>query len=117
MSRMKVFRAQWGFLTLSATALALALMPVSSADAGNILRGRSVGGIVVDARGVVTQITPRERTEFAKRMKQDTAKAAPEMNLPVELRKVSMRGLEAALAEAQERAFESGGIEDCPGWR
>ena len=100
MLRMMVFRIHWGSFALLATALALALLPSSSADAGNILRGRSVGGIVVDARGVVTQITPQERAEFVKRTQQDTAKAAAEMNLPVELRKVSLRGLEAALADA-----------------
>jgi hypothetical protein len=97
---MMVFRIYWGFSALLATALALALLPASSADAGNLFQGRSVGGIEVDARGVVTLITPDKRADFAKRMKQDTAKAAPGMNLPVELRKISLRGLEAALAEA-----------------
>jgi hypothetical protein len=97
---MMVSRIHWGDFALLAAVLALTLLASPSAHAGNLLRGRAVGGITVDARGVVTQITPQERAEFVRRMRQDTAKAAAAMNLPVELRKVSLRGLEAALAEA-----------------
>ncbi|MCH5374715.1 MAG: DUF1598 domain-containing protein, partial [Planctomycetes bacterium] len=68
--------------------------------AGNVFGTRAVGGVAVDANGVVKQITVSERNEFLKRLRQDVERAAGELNLPVELRKVSLRGLEAALQDS-----------------
>jgi hypothetical protein len=100
---------RWALCALLATAGALALLPPSPAHAGgNLLNRNAVGGIVVDASGVVKQATVQERAEILRRMQLDVPKPSPEMNLPVELRKVSLRGLEAALQKAvdENRAEE-----------
>lgn len=98
MSRSFASRKPVAFLTLAA--LCLVLIIGTRAPAGNLLNQRSVGGVAVDANGVVRQVSISERDEFLQQLHQATEKAAPELNLPVELRKVSLRGLESALREA-----------------
>jgi hypothetical protein len=94
-------RIRWGLLALSAAALALVLPRLNPVYAGgNLLNRNAVGGILVKPNGLVERATEKEKTEIIARMKRDTRRASPEMNLPVELRKVSLRGLEAALADA-----------------
>ncbi len=73
-----------------------------TAYAGNVFGTRAVGGVAVDSNGVIKQITVSERNEYLKRLRQDTEQAAGELSLPVELRKISLRGLEAALRDSIE---------------
>lgn len=86
-------------------ALVGAIVFVSSVTsmAGQFGRTRAVGGIVVDPNGVVRQVTVAEQVEWVTRMRQDMEGVAREMNLPVELRKVSLRSLEAAIADLVAR--------------
>ena len=108
MSRMMEFRIRWGLFALLAAALALVLPPPSPVYAGGgLLNRNSVGGILVKPNGLVERATVEERAEILQRMRRDTPKASPEMNLPVELRKVSLRGLEAALANAVADSIEN----------
>ncbi len=101
MTRMMEFRIRWGLFAMLAAVLALALPQLNPVYAGGgLLNRNSVGGVLVKPNGLVKQATVQERAEILKRMQRDTPKASPDMNLPVELRKVSLRGLEAALADA-----------------
>ncbi len=95
------FRMQITRLLLIALVGAIVLVPALTSMAGNFGTQRAVGGIVVDPNGVVRQVTVAEQVEWITRVRQDMEGVAQELNLPVELRKVSLRSLEAAIAEAQ----------------
>ncbi len=73
---------------------------VSSSRAGILRDRRAVGGVLVDANGVVRQVTPAEQAQALLRLRQAVAEAAPELAARNDLRKISLRGLEAALTEA-----------------
>lgn len=60
---------------------------------------RSVGGIIVDPSGAVRLPTVSERQEMLTELRAQAAKVASELNARAELRKVSLRTLEAALKE------------------
>ena len=77
----------------------LALLP-TTATAQFLGQNRAVGGVLVDPSGVVRQATAFEVNAVIARLRQRLEQAAPELNGAVELRKVSLRGLEAAIREA-----------------
>jgi hypothetical protein len=61
---------------------------------------RSVGGILVNAQGVVTQSTRDDRLQDRKALQAAVGKVPADLQPAVELRKVSLRGLEATLRGA-----------------
>ncbi|MFO0869451.1 MAG: DUF1598 domain-containing protein [Pirellulales bacterium] len=65
-------------------------------------RGGAVGGISVDAEGVVGNVNVDARRMLRQALLKEVKPAGVEMNAPVELRKVSLKGIEAALADAQQ---------------
>jgi hypothetical protein len=71
-----------------------------SAHAQNFGFNRPVGGIAVDANGVLRQVTVAERDQQLNQLRQQIAAPAGELNRATEMRKVSLRGLEAALKQA-----------------
>jgi len=77
-------------------ALVVGLLP-AAAGAQNWGYQRSVGGIIVDANGVARQAEPAERQELLAQLRAQSAGIAPELNQRTELRKVSLRTLDAAL--------------------
>ncbi len=78
--------------------LCLSNRPVCAQNFG--FNNRSVGGVAVDADGVLRQVTVSERNEQLRQLRQGVGQAVGELNLPAEMRKVSLRGLEAALQAA-----------------
>ncbi len=66
----------------------------------NFFRNNSVGGISIDAAGVVENFQPAAREAFLREMKAGMEAVPGELAAPVEMRMVSLRGLEAALADA-----------------
>jgi len=84
-----------------ALALVLAMCPVLSAqyyDYGY----RSVGGIAIDASGALDNATVDELGKLS-RLRVQVLKAAPDsLNAPTELRKVSLRRLEAAIEKCMK---------------
>jgi hypothetical protein len=90
-------------LCLTLAALAVLLCAGVAVRAGVLGDRRAVGGVAVDANGVVRQVTVTERNENLKRLRQAVDPAAPELAAPAELRRVSLRGLEAALQEALQQ--------------
>lgn len=79
-------------------ALLVSLLP-AAAWAQNYGYQRAVGGIIVDPKGVARLPTPPERQELLNAVRAQAAQVAAELNSRTELRKVSLRALEAALAE------------------
>jgi len=71
---------------------------------GNFRRG-AVGGVSIDADGVLRSVTSDARQAFQRIMIRDVKPAGVELNAPVELRKVSLKGLEAAIANANPENF------------
>jgi len=66
----------------------------------NLGNQRAVGGIFVDPSGVVRQPTAAERQEILSALRAQTQQIAPELKQDTKFRKVSLRALEAAVAEA-----------------
>jgi hypothetical protein len=62
---------------------------------------RPVGGIVVDPDGAVRLPTTREREELLAQLRTQPNPLSPELEQPTELRRISLRALEAALSDIQ----------------
>lgn len=96
-----VFRKHGSRVAVVLVLSTIVLLPMATAVAGNFLgRGRSVGGITVEPNGVVRQSSNHEVMEYLVRLRQDMEQATPEISGWAELRKVSLRGLEAAIQDA-----------------
>ena len=82
-------------------ALALLVFAVPATAWAQInLSGRAVGGIVVDADGAVRQPTANDRKELLDFLRRQPEQIAPELKLNTNFRKVSLRALQKALADA-----------------
>ncbi len=95
-------RYRWYWMLGVAALMALPLVPLAEVLAGCCIgfRNRAVGGVNISAEGLVEETTPAFREELRKEMIR-TAKAAPMgMETAAEIRKVSLRGLERAVADA-----------------
>jgi hypothetical protein len=68
-------------------------------------RGGAVGGVSIDTDGVLRSVTVDAKQAFRRIMLRDLKPAAAQLNAPVELRKVSLKGLEAAIAGANAENF------------
>jgi hypothetical protein len=93
-------RNSWCWLFAAGLLLAVPSALVWGGHLG--LRGGAVGGIAVDAEGVVRNVNVDARNMLRQALLKEVKPAGAEMNAPVELRKVSLKGLEAALADAQQ---------------
>lgn len=80
-------------------ALLLSLLPAAAWAQANWGYQRAVGGIIVDPSGAVRLPTVSERQEMLTELRAQAAKIASELNQRTELRKVSLRTLEAALTD------------------
>ncbi|MCC9604469.1 DUF1598 domain-containing protein [Blastopirellula sp. JC732] len=86
-------------LLLVVAALAL---PTSAMAGHQNFRSNSVGGISIDAQGVVSLASVDSQRMLRAEMLKALEKAPGELNAPVPMRKVSLRGLNAAIKDAQE---------------
>ena len=77
-------------------------------------RNQGVGGVSIDAHGVVSMPTVEERGMLAKGVREITGKAPDAMTAPVGMRKISLRRLEEAIQEAHRKGH-IGGIAVCAG--
>ncbi|MBW3596490.1 MAG: DUF1598 domain-containing protein [Planctomycetes bacterium] len=92
-------------IVLAGTLLGLVLlMPLAEALAGCCLRfrNRAVGGVNIDAEGVLVESIRQYRDELRAEMLRDAKEVPPGMHPPVEIRKISLRGLNQAIADAYE---------------
>ena len=73
----------------------------SASWAGHLLfRNNNVGGISIDAAGIVREPSLEGRKMLLAELRKDLQNVPPELNVPAELRKVSLRGLEQAIEHA-----------------
>ena len=78
----------------------------SYAFAGNnAFRNNSVGGISISTTGVVAEPVSKDRNMLLKHRRDDVKAAGEDMNRPVGLRMISLRQLEAAIANARQNNF------------
>ena len=90
-------------LSLVLTTAWLACAPLTAwAQFCNGFRGNNVGGINVDADGVLAQPMAEGAKALLEGLRRDVKKPAGDLQQPVELRMVSLRGLEAAVAHAMK---------------
>lgn len=99
------YRKSSGMRTLGGWLAAAAVMVGLSAAAwgGNFGGGGrgAVGGISIDAQGVVSNVQPDARRLNRQEVLKVVENAPAALNAPVEMRMLSVKGLEAALAAAQ----------------
>jgi hypothetical protein len=111
---MRFFRVAGGCVAAMAATSAVACIAVMFAGA-NILsqalaghgnfRGGAVGGVSIDTNGVLRSVTIDAKQAFRRIMARDLKPAGAELHAPVELRKVSLKGLEAAIASTRPENF------------
>ena len=80
---------------------------VADVHAGRLFRSGAVGGIAIDAQGVVTEATPESRQRLRDEMIRVMEQPAKGMARSVPLRKVSLRGIEAAIQQALDNNLET----------
>jgi hypothetical protein len=66
---------------------------------GNTIITRQVGGVLVNVDGVLNNVDPRGRKELAELRRKALARVPVEMSETTELRMISLRGLDEALAQ------------------
>ncbi|HEV7281865.1 MAG TPA: DUF1598 domain-containing protein [Pirellulaceae bacterium] len=82
------------------TAAAILAMTAAPARAGDIFRPRAVGGISVDATGVVGRTELADVKSLREFMAKETEAVGADLMRPVGMRMISLKGLEAAIEDA-----------------
>ena len=96
-----------GFSRLMALATLVSLALVSASFAGHGGRVAAVGGVSIDPSGVVELANVKLKTEARDAALKEYKPAPAELNAPAELRKVSLRAVEEAVAKAgKDHAYE-----------
>ncbi|MFT5524977.1 MAG: hypothetical protein ACI9HK_002941, partial [Pirellulaceae bacterium] len=88
--------------TVMGVALTLSLVINPVFAGGGNFRNSSVGGVSVDANGVLDMPSVVDTKNRLDIMRRQMGKPSTEQNLPVQRRMVSLKGLEAALADAMQ---------------
>jgi hypothetical protein len=96
-----------GSRTIMAIMAALAItLPIGAVLAGHqFFRGNSVGGVSIDPAGVVREANVEALKLLLNDLRKTVRPAEADMNAPVEMRKISLRGLEQAIQEAVTNNF------------
>lgn len=88
--------------TLLLLAIAALALPTAAMAGHQSFRSNAVGGISIDAQGVIGLASVDSQRMLRAEMLKALAKAPGDLNAPVPMRKVSLRGLNAAIKDAQE---------------
>lgn len=91
-------------LTRFFAGLSIALLCVATtlhAGIGGVGR-RSVGGVMIDGKGVVRAATIEEQKELGNLVKEMTAPAAGDLAAAADMRMISLKGLQAAIVESKQ---------------
>lgn len=92
---------RWFPRSLPMLLLALLVAGPTTVWAGHrLFRNNAVGGVSIDTEGVLRQPSPEGRKMLLEELRKDLRKAPAELAMPVELRMVSLRRLEAACEHA-----------------
>ena len=85
---------------LVATSVVTAWLLPPTLHAGVRFRDSSVGGVAIDGNGVVRQATVQAQQRLRERALAEIEGSSGDLALPAEFRKISLRGLESAIADA-----------------
>lgn len=88
-------------LAFRCTSLVLAMLLLTAHAAHAQIVQRAVGGVAVDADGVVSAPTVEDERQLAQARETALAAAPEDLNAPAELRGVSLNGLEATIAKCR----------------
>jgi hypothetical protein len=92
---------------LLALALIVSVATASVSLAGHGQRVAAVGGVSIDAAGVVDQVDVKLQKELASKYVEKFEAVPRELNQPAELRKISLKAIEEAVAKAgKDHAYE-----------
>ena len=94
------------FLAVGLTLIATAATIAYAGHNNGFNRNNAVGGVLIDASGVVAQPPSNKKAELLTRLRERTQAPPEDLNAPVALRRISLRGLEAALAEGIKRDYK-----------
>lgn len=72
------------------------------AGIGGFGNNRAIGGVMIDASGVVRTATAQEQTDWAAIVRQRTVEMVGDLNEAAELRMVSLKGLQQAVADSKQ---------------
>ena len=86
----------------AAALLVVGLTSMTWAGHTNVGRFGAVGGVSINAEGVVAQPNPQDLKLVREQYLRDTKPAPAELNQPVEMRKISLRAIEEALAKSEQ---------------
>jgi hypothetical protein len=93
---------------VAALLLAIVFSSVASAQHNTgFFNNRSVGGVAISPEGVLTVAAVTDIKGLRQSILEGSAKVSSEMNQPVELRKISLKQLEAALQAVRESGKET----------
>ena len=87
---------------IAVTASVIALAASLEAGIGGFGNNRAVGGVMIDAAGIVRSATIQEEQDWAAEVRQRTADAQGDMSEPSERRMVSLKGLQQAVKQAKD---------------
>ena len=104
MSRCVPRTATGAFVALLALLIPLGVMPSDCFAGGSLFRS-AVGGISIDTDGVLSTASVKIRSSWRERLKEEVESAPDELNRPVGLRMVSLRGIEQALQDNLSGTF------------
>ncbi|QDV12999.1 hypothetical protein CA51_28850 [Rosistilla oblonga] len=91
----------------SAICIASMLVIAAPSFAGQVgFQQNSVGGVMVDAGGVVRAATPDEQQQLLRTVRAQVRVAAGELAKPAEMRMISLKGLQKAIATALANGTE-----------
>ena len=85
--------------------LATSLLIPQATWAGGFFRNGAVGGVSIDARGVLSEPSTEEAQSLRQTVEAQLAAVPPELDTQLGLRRISLRQLEAAMAEATQKEF------------
>ncbi len=101
LSTSRLFNANGLFQWSALAAMALSLCATSATYAGHLIgRNNSVGGVKIDAEGALGPAELKATEMFRREMLRGTKPAAGEMTDKTEIRKISLKRLEAGLDDA-----------------
>ncbi len=81
-------------LVVTASVSVMVLAASLHAGIGGFGGNRSVGGVMIDASGIVRTATVQEQTDWAAIVRQRTVEAVGDLNEAAELRMISLKGLQ-----------------------
>lgn len=93
-------RASWGLAGLLAIVAIIGPFENRSFGQGGLFRQSAVGGISIDASGVVSEPDIRSRRGLLEEMRAGVRPADGELNAATEMRKISLRQLELAIQDS-----------------